>query len=167
MVSENSQGDVLPVLFLVEGASAEVPRESVSCDRKPYGAEYWGPRSLNDGGNCPVERSIETKVDELGSEMGSSVAMEMNPLETSEVNSTASAKKFLCLSNVTARDEVVTIPSSVFLSSMNTTGNHCYAVLFYARWCRFSAKAAPAFNALSRAIPQLRKFAVDLSEFSP
>jgi len=35
--------------------------------------------------------------------------------------------------------------------------------LFYARWCPFSAKAAPHFNALPRAFPSVRVAAVDSS----
>jgi hypothetical protein len=37
----------------------------------------------------------------------------------------------------------------------------CVALLFYARYCPFSSIAAPHFNALSRAFPDIKLAAVD------
>jgi thiol-disulfide isomerase/thioredoxin len=37
----------------------------------------------------------------------------------------------------------------------------CVALLFYARYCPFSSMAAPHFNALSRAFPDIKMAAVD------
>ena len=39
--------------------------------------------------------------------------------------------------------------------------SHCALVLFYYPWCIFSAKAAPAFNAIGRIFPQIRVLALD------
>lgn len=42
--------------------------------------------------------------------------------------------------------------------------NECFVVLFYVPWCPFSAKLAPYFNALPRAIPHLDFLAFDVSK---
>ena len=44
-----------------------------------------------------------------------------------------------------------------------TTAAVCSVTLFYADWCQFSATAAPHYNALARAFPQLTLYAVDSS----
>ena len=46
-----------------------------------------------------------------------------------------------------------------------TTAAVCSVTLFYADWCQFSATAAPHYNALARAFPQLTLYAVDSSRF--
>lgn len=48
----------------------------------------------------------------------------------------------------------------------NESGADCVLVLFYAPWCPFCAEAAPSFNALARAFPQLDILAVDAAHFS-
>ena len=40
----------------------------------------------------------------------------------------------------------------------------CSLVLFYARWCPFSAMAAPHFNGLARLFPDITLYAVDSSK---
>ena len=131
-------------------------------------------------GNCPVETYKETstgaidvtrsEVDRARADTRSMKLTVKVGMSESEANVTTSGKKLTCSSNVTSKEleGIVTVASADFLSVINATAtkNECYAVLFYARWCHFSARAAPAFNALSRAIPQLRQVAVDLSEFS-
>jgi hypothetical protein len=42
--------------------------------------------------------------------------------------------------------------------------NHCFLVLFYTPWCRFSARVAPMYNALPRAFPDLEIVAFDVSK---
>ena len=45
----------------------------------------------------------------------------------------------------------------------STSESPCVAVIFYADWCPFSAKAAPAFNALPRVYPDLKFVAYNAS----
>ena len=40
----------------------------------------------------------------------------------------------------------------------------CYVLLFFARWCQFSVRFAPYFNALPRAFPGLDVVAYDVSK---
>ena len=40
----------------------------------------------------------------------------------------------------------------------------CFLVLFYASWCKFSARVAPFYNALPRAFPNLDILAFDVSK---
>jgi len=46
-----------------------------------------------------------------------------------------------------------------------TTAAICSLTLFFAEWCDFSASAAPHYNALARAFPQLPLYAVDSSRY--
>ena len=41
----------------------------------------------------------------------------------------------------------------------------CVIVLFYARWCIFSSRAAPHFNALSRSFPHIKAVAIDAIKY--
>lgn len=148
---------LLFIAFLTEGtAVGESGHEALSCDSKMHGTDFWAVKGLE---SCPVETSRITRpeIERTGNE--------------SEVNVTTSGKRLACSSNVTSKDSqgIITVASTDLLSVINATTakNECCAVLFYAEWCHFSAKAAPAFNALSRAIPKLRLVAVDVSEFSP
>ena len=43
-------------------------------------------------------------------------------------------------------------------------GAECHLVMFYAPWCPFSAQAAPHFNGLARAFPDIGLYAVDSSK---
>lgn len=40
----------------------------------------------------------------------------------------------------------------------------CYVLLFFARWCQFSVRFAPYFNALARTFPGLDFVAYDVSK---
>ena len=44
--------------------------------------------------------------------------------------------------------------------------SNCTIVMFYARWCPFSANAAPHFNALPRVFPALKSVAIDATVHS-
>lgn len=54
---------------------------------------------------------------------------------------------------------------NLLITEPNVTNRHstadCVALLFYARYCPFSSMAAPHFNALSRAFPDIKMAAVD------
>jgi len=45
-----------------------------------------------------------------------------------------------------------------------TVPSNCTVVFFYARWCPFSANAAPHFNALPRLFPSVRTLAIDATQ---
>ncbi|XP_038061026.1 uncharacterized protein LOC119731825 [Patiria miniata] len=51
-------------------------------------------------------------------------------------------------------------------NSSSALGGYCAFVMFYAPWCKFSAKAAPAFNAIGRAFPDLEVLAVDAFQYN-
>jgi thiol-disulfide isomerase/thioredoxin len=40
----------------------------------------------------------------------------------------------------------------------------CYVLLFFARWCQFSVRFAPYFNAIPRAFPGIDFVAYDVSK---
>ena len=48
------------------------------------------------------------------------------------------------------------------LVTNRTTPGVCTAVMFYATWCPFSAKAAPHYNALARMFPDVIFLAADI-----
>jgi thiol-disulfide isomerase/thioredoxin len=54
---------------------------------------------------------------------------------------------------------------NLLFTEPNVTNRHsaadCVALLFYARYCPFSSMAAPHFNALARAFPDIKMAAVD------
>lgn len=52
------------------------------------------------------------------------------------------------------------------LSQKNETQGNCAVVMFYAPWCMFCARAAPHYNALARAFPQMDILAIDAVHFS-
>lgn len=51
------------------------------------------------------------------------------------------------------------------LGKNGSSSNHCTVVLFYAIWCVFSMRMAPAYNALARAFPMLDVVAIDAYNF--
>ncbi|XP_062510158.1 thioredoxin domain-containing protein 15-like isoform X2 [Corticium candelabrum] len=164
------------LLFLVFQTKGKVPTSSyvrhgtVSCDRLFYGKEYWQTATVKASADHRSDTNVKKCSEFSNSDLSCETADSHDQPSTSSVNgtkTTTASKKFTCLSNVTANDKVVIINSSDVFSAVNETGSVCCAVLFFARWCRFSAKAAPAFNALVRVIPELQKFAVDMSSFSP
>lgn len=53
-----------------------------------------------------------------------------------------------------------TATTSNMTTSSNETGQ-CAIMIFYYNWCRFSAAAAPQFNALGRLYPQMYVMAID------
>ncbi|BFZ17930.1 hypothetical protein BsWGS_20969 [Bradybaena similaris] len=90
-------------------------------------------------------------------------------------NGTDSSRKtrFQCpLKNITSNTTGVVkiVNSTELLEILNFSKNQkvspCVLVMFYAPWCHFCAKAAPHYNALARAFPQLDVLAVDTSHFS-
>ncbi|CAG5123023.1 unnamed protein product, partial [Candidula unifasciata] len=91
------------------------------------------------------------------------------------MNGTDSSRKtrFQCaVRNITSNTtgEVKIVNSTELLEILNLSKNQkvspCVLVMFYAPWCHFCAKAAPHYNVLARAFPQLDVLAVDTSHFS-
>ncbi|XP_022110789.1 uncharacterized protein LOC110990193 [Acanthaster planci] len=67
--------------------------------------------------------------------------------------------------------EMMELVSSVYHppsqdNSSSVLGGYCAFVMFYAPWCKFSAKAAPAFNAIGRAFPDLEVLAIDAFQYN-
>ncbi|CAD5118322.1 DgyrCDS7035 [Dimorphilus gyrociliatus] len=66
-----------------------------------------------------------------------------------------------------ARTQVLNSSQSINTFSMNNrSGDVCVVVMFYANWCRFSAKAAPHYNALGRLFYNLDVVAIDGVHFN-
>uniref|UniRef100_A0A0B7B0Z0 Thioredoxin domain-containing protein n=1 Tax=Arion vulgaris TaxID=1028688 RepID=A0A0B7B0Z0_9EUPU len=92
---------------------------------------------------------------------------------TSNGTDTIRKTRFQCaVKNITdnSTGEVKIVNSTELLEILNVSKNQkvspCVLVMFYAPWCHFCARAAPHYNALARAFPQLDVLAVDTSHFS-
>ncbi|CAH1793666.1 unnamed protein product [Owenia fusiformis] len=90
---------------------------------------------------------------------------------------TVDKRKYVCTpKNLTKNDTelettpIVKIVNSTelleILTERNGSAGNCAVVLFFAPWCPFCAKAAPEFNAVARAFPQLDVLAIDSMHFS-
>lgn len=68
---------------------------------------------------------------------------------------------------LSAKTKVLNSSQSINTFSMNNrSGDVCVVVMFYANWCRFSAKAAPHYNALGRIFYNLDVVAIDGVHFN-
>ncbi|XP_074647873.1 thioredoxin domain-containing protein 15-like [Tubulanus polymorphus] len=74
------------------------------------------------------------------------------------------------LTNAVNRTIAVRVVNSTVLQEKlqlkNETAGNCFLVMFYAPWCIFCARTAPAYNALARSFPQMELFAIDAFYFS-
>lgn len=91
-------------------------------------------------------------------------------INATKTNSTQ--KTVLCKSNAGGSPvEIVngTQLIKILLSDANVTSKdtpgECVLILFYAKFCTFSSMAAPHFNALSRAFPDIKMAAIDAMKY--
>lgn len=134
--------------------------------------------TLPDG---PVKLSIEGDTSHLFSEedFEKKVAVLLRPedetnqatnsIEADKNTTTAVNETIICAkSNLTTfRDfNTVQLVNGSHLSHLlaESGPSDCFLVLFYASWCKFSARVAPFYNALPRAFPNLDILAFDVSK---
>lgn len=98
--------------------------------------------------------------------------IEVQPLQYSKTNDTKLSNKEATQNSTCQQKNLKNFENSVKIvngSSLTkilyeSQQNECIVVLFYVPWCPFSAKLAPFFNALPRAIPHLDFLAFDVSK---
>jgi thiol-disulfide isomerase/thioredoxin len=92
---------------------------------------------------------------------------------TDSEDKSAKSTKVACL-NTTNDSDVEIFNTTGLMNALyinpdvkkRSTPSNCTIVMFYARWCPFSANAAPHFNALPRVFPALKVAAIDATVHS-
>lgn len=92
---------------------------------------------------------------------------DIDPLASNVHNASLNPLPSPCLKMASLEDlnypAVMLMNSTQLLMHLgNQTGGICTLVLFYAVWCPFSMKLAPAYNALGRLFPTVPIIAVDI-----
>ncbi|XP_039257257.2 thioredoxin domain-containing protein 15-like isoform X1 [Styela clava] len=91
------------------------------------------------------------------------------PLDENYIFSRFKKLRKRCLHNLNSSrlsiDHAVVLNFTTFIKTLEERHETaCSVVLFYAKWCPFSMKISPSFNALGRIFTNLDFFAVDVSE---
>jgi len=127
-------------------------------------------------------KSIDKEVKESSNDdvqIDSEESNNNNGTNTSEKMPRQNIKKITCLPNkginttmINEENKVIVFNGTSLVSKLNekydsnvtnrTTPGVCTAVMFYATWCPFSAKAAPHYNALARMFPDIIFLAADI-----
>lgn len=112
--------------------------------------------------NITVEEAISDVV------LGENVTLNV----TNSGNSSSSSRVVTCLAGAGGEpvhlvngSELVRVLTPDANVTTSEAAGRCVLVLFYARYCTFSAMAAPHFNALSRAFPHVKLVAIDAMKY--
>lgn len=159
-------------------AEEDIPIHT-SNDETPYEDLALSTKSQGDSGNTnigpvdgnKVEPYVEQKVVDVSTEAttsDSSVSNNVTAASSTEISN--STVLVACRPRLDSENQIVELVNATGLLSLleseaNVTSRRspaqCLAIMFYASWCPFSCLAAPHFNALPRAYPDIKVAAID------
>jgi len=144
----------------------------VPCGTNSQEFTYYSKPGDGNGNDADLETHVEdvnliTEYNETGPT--STALATVYPLPNITADEIPKDIRVACLNNthetvVEVFNSTTALMSSLYINNdvrNSTTPSNCSMILFYARWCPFSAKAAPHFNALPRVFPSLKTAAID------